>query len=196
MDAFSRELFVDNKKLSFEFFQELFLYFWFASLAGHFLEVIISYIYHYTLGTAIWHSKVKLIMTIAIPYGLGIVAVILITLPLIKKYRLHLPGVFVINTLLTGTIEYLCSLIIVLFAGKNYYWDYSNDFLNINGYVCLKTAVFFGIVATFFVYIIYPITNKIIHRLHIWQMTIIFWVVFITFFAELAEMVAKGKVFG
>lgn len=196
MDAFSRELFVDDKKLSFEFFQELFLYFWFASLAGHFLEVIISYIYHYTMGTEIWHSKEKLIMSIAIPYGLGIIAVILVTLPLIKKYRLHSLGVFVLNVFLTGLTEYLCAFMLVWFVGRNYYWNYSNDFLNINGYVCLKTAVFFSIVATFFIYVIYPITDKIIHKLHVWQITIIFWVVFITFFAEIADMAAKGKIFG
>lgn len=196
MDAFSREPFAVNKKLSFEFFQELFLYFWFASLAGHFLEVIISNIYHYTMGTVIWHSKEKLIMSIAIPYGLGIVAVILTTLPLIKKYKLHPLGVFVINILITGMTEYLCALVIVWFVGCNYFWNYSNDFLNINGYVCLKTAVFFGAMATLFVYLIYPMTNKVIHKLHVWQITIIFWTVFITFFAEIADMAAKGKIFG
>lgn len=196
MDAFSRNLFVSDKKLSFEFFQEIFLYFWFASLAGHFLEVVISYIYHYTIGTVVWHSTTKLIMTIAVPYGLGIVAVIFITLPIIKKYNLHPLGVFLLNIFLTGLTEYLCALVIVWSVGHNYFWNYSNDFLNINGYVCLKTAVFFSIMATFFIYIVYPLTDKLLHRLHVWQVTIIFWTVFITFFAEIFDMaVIKGNIF-
>ena len=44
-------------------------------------------------------------------------------------------------------------------------WDYSSKFLNINGRVCLTYSVFWGILAIFWIKLIYPYLMKFIEKL-------------------------------
>lgn len=45
------------------------------------------------------------------------------------------------------------------------YWDYSNDFLNINGYVCLKSTLCWGVMTLGVVYIVHPPIAKFVEGL-------------------------------
>ncbi len=66
--------------------------------------------------------------------------------------------VFTLNCLITGCFEYLSGL----FLDKIYnlkLWDYNKEmlnFLNINGYVCLRSVLSFGLASLLLIYLILP----------------------------------------
>lgn len=177
------------------FLKKIFIYFWVTSLLGHYLEVVWIYIMHVTVDATLWKTTIPTITPLAAPYGFGMVAVILVVIPLIKKYKLHPLGVFASNALVTGVIEYLCALVLVIATGRNRYWNYSNEFLNINGYVCLKSAILFGVGATLFVYFIYPTLEKIVNGLRKNQFNAVFWLLFGSYSIDLLILLSSGKFF-
>lgn len=84
-------------------------------------------------------------------YGLGVV---LITFSL-GKYTNDLPVLFILSTLICGTLEYFTSYIMEkLFNAR--WWDYHNKKFNINGRVCLETLIPFGVAGTLFLCVINP----------------------------------------
>lgn len=84
-------------------------------------------------------------------YGLGVV---LITF-LLRNYTNDIPVLFVLSTLICGTLEYFTSYIMEkLFNAR--WWDYHNNKFNINGRICLETLIPFGIAGSLFLCIINP----------------------------------------
>lgn len=84
-------------------------------------------------------------------YGLGVV---LITF-LLRDYTNDIPVLFVLSTLICGTLEYLTSYIMEkLFNAR--WWDYHNRKFNINGRVCLETLIPFGIAGSLLLCIVNP----------------------------------------
>ena len=195
MEKNNKVLPANNEMPSLVFFKKIFIYFWITSLLGHYLEVVWIYIMHVTVDATLWKTTIPTITPLAAPYGFGMVAVILLVIPLIEKYKLHPLSVFVLNALVTGVIEYLCALVLVIATGRNRYWDYSNEFLNINGYVCLKSAILFGIGATLFVYFIYPMLDKIVSGLRKKQFNAVFWLLFGSYSIDLSILLASGRFF-
>ena len=89
-------------------------------------------------------------------YGTGVV---LITL-LLHKYTNDIPALFFLSTLLCGALEYLTSYLMEkLFNDK--WWDYSDNKYNINGRVCLKNSILFGIAGLVVIYFIYLFIKSI-----------------------------------
>ena len=69
-------------------------------------------------------------------------------------------------------IEYLTSWYIEIVNGVRY-WDYTGIFCNINGRVCLESAIFFGIGGSICVYFIAPFLERIIQKIDTKQKTAI-----------------------
>ena len=66
--------------------------------------------------------------------------------------------VFAINTLLTGTLEYVTGFILYEFKGIRL-WDYNKEILNfgnINGYICARSVLLFGFSSLVLIYLIIP----------------------------------------
>ena len=79
------------------------------------------------------------------------------------KFRKNPFIVFIINCLVTGILEYSTGYVLYEFFGKKL-WDYNTEiwnFGNINGYICLRSILFFGISSLFLIYLIIPILKKI-----------------------------------
>lgn len=184
-----------NKKTFFIFFQKIFLLFWVSALIGHYLEVILSHLNQIIYGGDLWVPIIQTTIPLSPPYGIGMIFVVLVNIPLIKKYKLHPFGAFALNVFITGLVEYICAAIIVAVAGYNRYWGYSGQPFNINGYVCLKSAIIFGIGATIFIYLIYPLLVKTSQLLKKWQFNLLFWVLFLDYAIELILLLVKGGVF-
>jgi len=195
MTGKTKKSIIYNNKSVAVFMQKIFIYFWVTSLLGHYLEVVWIYVMHQTTGSTLWKTTIPTVTPLAAPYGLGIVAVILLVVPLIRKYGLHPLGVFVLSTLITGTIEYLCALVLVLSTGHNRYWSYLDQPFNINGYVCLQSAVLFGAGATIFVYFVYPTLEKLVNGLQKKQRNAIFWLLFGSYSFDLLVLASSGKFF-
>ncbi len=94
-------------------------------------------------------------------YGAGAV---LLTLALYRFRNrgswLSFIGAFLVGSLL----EYVCSWAQeTLFGSRS--WDYSNNFLNINGRICLTYSIFWGILGILWIKKIYPRMAKLILKI-------------------------------
>jgi len=78
--------------------------------------------------------------------------------------------VFIISMIATGILEYFSGYILY---GKLHWlkcWDYNQEILNfgnINGYVCLRSVLVFGLSALLLVYVIVPLILKIVKSKYI-----------------------------
>ena len=75
------------------------------------------------------------------------------------KYRKNPLKVFLISVISTGLLEYFSGLGIYIIGDGLRYWDYITEILNfgnINGFVCLRSVMFFGLSALLLMYAIVP----------------------------------------
>lgn len=139
-------------------FNEYFLYLFIYSVLGWICEVIYCRIVH---GN--WTNRGFLSGPYCPIYGFGGLFIILLLSPFISNPIL----IFLLSILVTTTLEYITSFLMEkIFNAK--WWDYSNEFLNINGRVCLATAIPFGILGVLVMYFIHPFTTKLIALIPNW----------------------------
>ena len=93
-------------------------------------------------------------------YGYGGILVIL----LLYRFRHSKLRVFFYGIIISTAFEYLTS--VVLEYGLNIvYWDYSEDFLNLNGRISLVSSLAFGVFSLLGVYVLAPVATGIARRL-------------------------------
>ena len=88
-------------------------------------------------------------------YATGSIMIYLFT----YKYRKSALKVFLISTISTGILEYFSGLGMYVLGDGFRCWDYNNEILNfgnINGFVCLRSVLFFGLSSLILIYIIVP----------------------------------------
>ena len=88
-------------------------------------------------------------------YATGSVMIYILT----YKYRKSPLKVFLISVISTGLLEYFSGLGIYIIGDGLRYWDYNTEILNfgnINGFVCLRSVMFFGLSSLLLMYIIIP----------------------------------------
>ncbi len=88
-------------------------------------------------------------------YATGSIMIYLLT----YKDRKKPLKVFLISVITTGILEYFSGLGMDKIAGKRC-WDYNKEILNfgnINGYVCLRSVLIFGIFALLLMYLVIPL---------------------------------------
>ena len=88
-------------------------------------------------------------------YGIGAVAYYL----LITKVK-EPKEAFFSGMLMGGILEYLCSFFQEIFFGT-ISWDYSKQFINLNGRTSLEYCFYWGIIAVAFLKIVYPALKSI-----------------------------------
>ena len=74
--------------------------------------------------------------------------------------------VFLINCVVTGILEYGTGFVFFEFFNTRL-WDYNTEiwnFGNINGYICLRSILFFGISSLFLIYIVTPLLLKLFEK--------------------------------
>ena len=146
------------------FWRDLLLYFMAFSYVGHFIEMGWAWLSHYVLGeklmTNILHNPLEP-YTI---YGGGAVLIILVVRPLVKKFKNNLIATFLIATLACAVLECVSSIFLVLRYGHNPYWWYVDKPFNLGGHICLQNSLAFGVLATVFLRVIYPWTEKFLQR--------------------------------
>ena len=120
-------------------FMKIFLLFWFFSILGWILEVIVCSICDKKLV-----NRGFLIGPYCPIYGFGSLIMLLIS-----PYKNHLFVCFILALTLCSTLEYLASFLMEKLF-KIRWWDYSNDAFNINGRICLRNAIAFGALGVIF----------------------------------------------
>ena len=91
------------------------------------------------------------------------------------KYRKNPLGIFLFGTILTGIIEYVVGAFL-FYVLNTRLWDYNTEiwnFGNINGFVCLRSVLFFGISGLFLIYLVIPGILKITEKISEKTITII-----------------------
>ena len=78
--------------------------------------------------------------------------------------------VFLISMISTGILEYLSGYILYGKLGWTKCWDYNQEILNfgnIDGYVCLRSVLVFGMCGLLLVYVVVPLLLKLVKTKHI-----------------------------
>ena len=89
-------------------------------------------------------------------YAVGAYLIFLCT----YKCRRNPLKVFAISVLVAGLLEYLTGFVLFKFFGIRY-WDYRDEFMNINGYVCLTSLIFIGLGGIFVTNLLMPCLVKL-----------------------------------
>lgn len=93
-------------------------------------------------------------------YGFGALLVIVLLDPRAQS----IPLLFAGGLVFTSALEYITSVILEkLFHIK--LWDYSGKLLNINGRVCLKNSMLFGVLSVLLMRLIHPFVRDVLARL-------------------------------
>jgi len=130
------------------------LYFFIYSVLGWILETVYAYI---VLGH--FENRGFLIGPMCPIYGFGM---LILTVGL-EKYKGHNAKLFFVAAFVLTYFEYLAGFALDVVFGLKW-WDYTNDFLNINGRICLFFTVSWGIIALLVVNYIHPFTEKIVDK--------------------------------
>ncbi len=85
-------------------------------------------------------------------YGVGMLAVVLV----LWQLRNNILLLFLGSALLTTALEWLTGFVLEKFFHDKW-WDYSDMPFNLNGYVCLKFTILWGLAAAFVVGAIHPL---------------------------------------
>lgn len=126
------------------------------SIIGLLIETIFCY-----LTTGVIESRKGLIWGPFCPvYGVG--ATILIIL--LERYKDDPINLFIIGSILGNIIEYVLSYILEAIYGIRF-WDYSYVDLNLNGRICIRYSVFWGILAVLLIKGIKPYIDEIIDKI-------------------------------
>lgn len=172
-------------------FEKVYIFFWVSSLFGHYLELLWAQLKHIITGRSAWQPIDLTIVPIAPPYGLGAIVVVFVIWPLVKYYKMPPVVVFFFSAVVTALVEYICAVIILAIYGYNRFWDYSWMPFNVNGHVCLENSLLFGLVATIFIYWLFPSLNRFLSRLSAKQFSTLFWVLFISYGVDLTVSLLK-----
>lgn len=140
-------------------FKKLFWIFLLGSIFGAYYEQILNlfihYHYHHEL---VWQLRRGVIYGPISPiYGAGAV---LFAVLLLRKEKSNL-RLFLGGALIGGTFEYLISFLQETFLGT-ISWDYSQEFLNINGRTTIPYMIVWGMLALIFAKVVYPLISNII----------------------------------
>ncbi len=80
---------------------------------------------------------------------------------LLDKYKPNLEVLFVMAVLICTITEYLTSLIMEKLFNTRW-WDYSKQKFNLNGRICLKTSIAFGLLGVLLIYVINPFISSLL----------------------------------
>lgn len=97
-------------------------------------------------------------------YAIGALLVFYLT----RNSKKHPLKIFLISIVATGILEYIAGWGMYHFGNGFRCWDYNSEILNfgnINGYVCLRSVLFFGISCLMLVYLIIPACYYLAYKL-------------------------------
>lgn len=136
---------------------KILIYFIIYSVLGFFIETIYAI---FTKGM-LESRQSFLYGPFCIVYGIaGIILIFSL-----KKYKNQNLKLFLYGMILGCIVEYYSSYIGEAILHVKW-WDYSNDFLNINGRTCLYFAICWGILSILLINYVDPLVEKILNKLY------------------------------
>lgn len=105
-------------------------------------------------------------------YGSGALCVLIVTIPV----RGHMLLMFLIGMVSATLLEYVTGAVMErLFRVR--YWDYSDKFLNVNGYICLGSTICWGVMTVLIVDVVHKYIEQAVFALNETYVTILVLVI-------------------
>lgn len=160
------------------------LLFFFYSAAGWLLESV-----YCSIGEKKIINRGFLTGPVCPIYG---TAAIVMTLLIYNPFKDKPLIVFLLGIILCDIVEYFTSYVMEkLFAAR--WWDYTYEFLNINGRICLKHSLYWGVISVVFVRVIHPGVDRLYDKINGEYIYYIFAVILIIFILDLINSVTKAS---
>lgn len=113
-------------------------------------------------------------------YGIGAVLMVLF----LKRFKNNPLIVFVLAMVVTGVLEYITGVLLWELYNRTW-WDYDGLFLNIDGYVCLRSVLSFAVGGIFLIYFIEPLIVKFVNKFKKDRLIIYSYVIIFVFVIDL-----------
>ena len=81
----------------------------------------------------------------------------------LKKLKKHPLIIFVLSILITGITEYITGYLMESIFNRTW-WDYTDLFMNIKGYVCLRSVLNFAVLALLLLYLVEPFIEHLSNK--------------------------------
>lgn len=123
----------------------------FSGFFGWFYEFIF---YYFNSGMKMFYRRGGNFLPWINIYATGSIMILILT----KRFKNNPFLVFLISFISTGILEFFSGFLIYKLFNLRF-WDYNTEilnFLNIGGFVCLRSVLFFGFSALFLVYFLVP----------------------------------------
>lgn len=92
-------------------------------------------------------------------YGFGAIFLVYF----LKRYKKYPIIIFLLSILITGITEYITGYLMETIFNRTW-WDYTGLFMNIEGYVCLRSVLNFAVLSILLIYLIEPLATKLIKK--------------------------------
>ncbi|MBQ7116835.1 MAG: putative ABC transporter permease [Clostridia bacterium] len=120
----------------------------------------------------------------------GTAALVLVIL-IYNPFKDNPLAVFVLGIILCDIVEYITSYIMEkLFSAR--WWDYTYEFMNIGGRICLKHTLYWGVISIIFVKTIHPAVDNLYSRIDGPYLKMILFAVLGIFTLDLINAVRKA----
>ncbi len=160
----------------------MYYYFWFWSIFGWFLEVIVR-----TVETGGFENRGFMNGPYCPIYGVGVIGIVLLLTPVESIFI-----VFTISALICTAFELAVGLLLeALFHAK--WWDYSELKFNYKGYICLRNTLFWGASCLLVVRVLQPALEKCISYIPETVGNVIAVILGIVFIYDLVESVCEVR---
>ncbi len=160
----------------------LFLSFLMYSFVGWVAETIYMSIYH---GHIV--KRGFLLGPLCVVYGIASILVIYS----LSSFKSRPFLLFLTASALTSFIELIAGIFLSFFIDKRL-WDYSGNFCNIMGYICLRNTIIWGVMSLFLVYIIHPAALKLLAAVPAKAKELFCFSVFIFLFLDIGISIYAG----
>lgn len=119
------------------------------------------------------------------------VAAVVMTVLIYNPFKDNPLIVFLLGIILCDIVEYITSYLMEkLFAAR--WWDYTYELLNVNGRICLKHSLYWGVISVVFVRVIHPSVEKLYDKVNGEYISYIFALLMIVFTIDLINAVIKA----
>lgn len=120
-------------------------------------------------------------------YGFGCLLIYFIT----QKNNKNKSLIFLNCMIICSLFEYASSLILEVIFDK-IWWDYSDNFFNINGRICLLNSLIWGIMGLAFYDYVEPFMKKLFQKIHIKKMVIFLFILFSFFLIDIVFSLVRN----
>ncbi len=166
-----------------ESFVKYILLFFFYSAAGWCLESL-----YCSIGEKRFVNRGFLAGPLCPIYGAAALVIIIL---IYNPFRDNPLAVFLLGIVLCDIVEYVTSYIMEkLFSAR--WWDYTYEFLNIGGRICLKHTLYWGVISIVFVKTIHPAVDNLYSKIDGPYLNVILFVILGIFVLDLINAVRKA----